>query len=290
MIFTTSESLAVSLERWEWAEYASCALVALGCTGEYIAEFTDCWTAGLKERKDRLAKRSTLLLISALALELMCLVKTNSISGMLIGSLSEKASTAETKAQSALDKAGLAENNASEAFAKSDVAKGASENAQGKADAVAKRAEDIDADLARTQYLLSARSVVDPDSLAEQLKQYKGQTVHFESYNSEPDESLLCGQLLSAARMAEMNVPQDACGRLVQVGYPSTGVVISGPDIPQTLALAQIILHSSNLGPGGVVSGIKAPELRILVGAKPPFMIEQGRRGVKTPKTQSVKP
>lgn len=114
MIFAASDvsSLATSLGRWEWAEYGSCALVALGCTGEYIAEFTDVWSGWIKEKKDRLAKRSTLLLISALALELMCLVKTNSISGMLIGSLSDKAEKADAKAQSAIDKSSLAEHKA----------------------------------------------------------------------------------------------------------------------------------------------------------------------------------
>jgi hypothetical protein len=151
MIFTTSDvsSLAVSLQRWEWAEYGSCALVALGCTGEYIAEFTDCWTGGLKEKRDRLAKRSTLLLISALALELLCLVKTNSISGMLIGSLSEKASTADTKAQSALDKTGLAESKAGEAFAKSNVAKDAAAKAQERVGVVAKEADVIEKQLGK---------------------------------------------------------------------------------------------------------------------------------------------
>jgi hypothetical protein len=152
MIFTASDvsSLAASLGRWEWAEYASCALVALGCTGEYIAEFTDCWTGGLKERKDRLAKRSTLLLISALALELMCLVKTNSISGMLIGSLSEKAGAAETKAQSAFDKSALAESKAGnastlagDALTDSKAAKDVAGEAQEKVGTVAKQADDL---------------------------------------------------------------------------------------------------------------------------------------------------
>jgi hypothetical protein len=158
MIFTSSDvsSLARSLERWEWAEYASCALVALGCTGEYIAEFTVCWTGGIKERKDRLAKRSTLLLISALALELMCLVKTNSISGMLIGSLSEKASAAETKSQSALAKAGIAENKADEAFDKSNLAKDAADKAQRKADAVGKQADKLNRKLLTATTQLAA--------------------------------------------------------------------------------------------------------------------------------------
>jgi hypothetical protein len=82
-----------------------------------------------------------------------------------------------------------------------------------------------------------------------------------------------------------MDVPQDECGRYDAVGNPSIGIVISGPDILQTVALAQILLHTSNLGVGEVVSGIKALELKILVGAKPPFTMGMAR-GVKIPKTQ----
>jgi hypothetical protein len=289
MIFAANDasSLAASLERWEYVEYAACALVAIGCAGEYVAEFTNWCTSGIKESKDRLAKRSTLLLIASLALELVCLVKTSSLSGRLIGSLSDKATNANTKADSALGNSSIAESRseatsivASKALDKSNEAAEAAAKVKDKVEAVDKRAEEIDSDLARTQYLLSGRSVTNPDSLVKQLKQYKGQTVHFGSYNSEPDESLLCGELASAARAAEMNVPEDFCGRLMQVGHLSTGIVISGPDIPQTLALAQIILHTSNLGPGGAVSGIKAPELNILIGAKPRFEMGQAR-GVK---------
>jgi hypothetical protein len=46
--------------------------------------------------------------------------------------------------------------------------------------------------------------------------------------------------------------------------------------------LSRILRSTVDLGPGGVQYGIKAPELTILVGAKPPFRIGQAR-GVKTP-------
>src|SRR2546423_11867501 len=103
MILASSDtsSLAVSLSCWETGEYCACALVALACAGEYIADFTSWFTAGIEERKQRLAKLSTLLLIASLAFELVCLVRTNSLSAQLIGSLSDKATAADTKAQSA---------------------------------------------------------------------------------------------------------------------------------------------------------------------------------------------
>jgi hypothetical protein len=136
MMLTASDasSLAASLERWEWAEYFSCGLVALACTGEYFAEFTDRWTGGIEEKKRRLARGSTRLLIFALALEGVCLFKTNSISGLLIGSLSEKAGAADIKAQSANEKSSLAQNKANEAVTSAG-------EAQEKANNVAKQAE-----------------------------------------------------------------------------------------------------------------------------------------------------
>jgi hypothetical protein len=123
MSLTASDvsSLTRSLSDWEYAEYGACAFVAIACAGEYIADFTDWLTAGDDWRKGQLAKRSTLLLIVSLAVELFCLVQTNSISGQLIGSLSDKATNAATKAQSALDKSGTAEARADGATAKADA-------------------------------------------------------------------------------------------------------------------------------------------------------------------------
>src|ERR1700688_3375181 len=100
-IMADISSLARSLSRWEFSEYVSCAFVAFACAGEYIADFTDWLTAGIEERKKKLAKFFTLVLISSPALKLVCLVRTNTLSGQLIGSLSEKAGAADAKAQSA---------------------------------------------------------------------------------------------------------------------------------------------------------------------------------------------
>src|SRR5712692_8329255 len=104
MTLTTSDvaSLSKSISRWEVGEYICAGLVTVACAGEYVADFKDWFTGGITERKDKLAKRSTLLLIIALSLELICLVRTNIISGMLIGSLRDTAEEADTKARTAL--------------------------------------------------------------------------------------------------------------------------------------------------------------------------------------------
>jgi hypothetical protein len=117
MMFTALDaaSLSKALARWELAEYISCGLVAIACAGEYIAEFTNWLTGGDEESKHRLRKRSTLLLISALAFELVCLVRTNTLSGMLIGSLDKEAGDADDRAKAALANSGIALTQSSNA-------------------------------------------------------------------------------------------------------------------------------------------------------------------------------
>jgi len=117
MIFSAEDvaALSKSLSCWEYAEYVCAFLVAVACAGEYIADFSDRFTGGIEERKRRLAKRSTLLLIAALALELICLVKTNSLSGLLIGSLSDKAEKAEKNAEQAIADSAIAEKQSAQA-------------------------------------------------------------------------------------------------------------------------------------------------------------------------------
>jgi hypothetical protein len=92
------ESLATALSRWEIAEYIFAGLVTVACFGEFVGEFTNWFTDGVEEAKDSIRKISTLALVAALSLELVCLVKTNDLSGRLIGSLGEKAEKAATDA------------------------------------------------------------------------------------------------------------------------------------------------------------------------------------------------
>jgi len=133
MVGSDASSLAQSLSRWEYAEYVSCAFVALACAGEGVAEFTDWLTNGVEDRKKKLAKLSTLVLIASLAAELVCLVRTNTLSGQLIGSLSEKAGIADTKAQSAKITAEQADEKAKKAIADSSTALSQATDALGKA-------------------------------------------------------------------------------------------------------------------------------------------------------------
>jgi len=298
MTITASDvgSLSRSLSRWEVGEYFCAALVTVACAGEYVAEFTNWFTAGVKARKDALAKRSTLLLVASLALELICLVKTNSVSGTLIGSLSDKADNADRKAQSAVDKSSLADSKAGAAASTASTAETAAGKAQEKVGGVAKRAEQIDAGLAQTQYLISARYFPNPNGLTEQLRQFKGQAVSIRSYVGDGEGWGLCTALWYVAHAAEMNATND-CGMSPATIQPFFGISITGPDDKAMESLSKAIGQSGVFG--GASSGPygnapHSPTLVIFVGSKPPFNIGQAR-GVKVPtnkqtKKQSAKP
>lgn len=115
MILTASdvESLSRSLSRWEWGEYISEAFVIIACAGELVADLEASWLT--EERKKHLQRRSTILLVAALSVSLICLVRTNERSGSVIGSLGDKAEDADKKAAKALTDSGTAQRKADEA-------------------------------------------------------------------------------------------------------------------------------------------------------------------------------
>jgi hypothetical protein len=162
MIFTEPNiaSLSKALWWWELGEYVACGLVAVGCAGEYIGEFTNRLTGGDEERKHHLRKGSTLLLVSALALELLCLVQTNIISGRLTGSLAQEAEEADTKAKTALTDSATAltqshaaEDSSKRALGESDTAAASASSAQSLASGARREADSFEKDIvsAKTQ-------------------------------------------------------------------------------------------------------------------------------------------
>ncbi|MGB7231911.1 MAG: hypothetical protein WBD19_09570 [Candidatus Acidiferrum sp.] len=182
MILTPSNvaSLSTSLSRWEIAEYVFAGLVTLACAGEYIADFTTLITGGCEERRKRLAKISTLLLIVSLSLELICLAKTNSLSGMLIGSLSERAEEADEKARRAITDSSTALSQAKDALDKAGAAQGSigkAEDEANKAQASASNASTLargarqEADSFERDIVAAKKQATDAEShLAEALR------------------------------------------------------------------------------------------------------------------------
>jgi hypothetical protein len=131
MTLTPSElaSLNSKLICWERGEYVFALLVAIACFGEYVASFTNWITNGSEKRKESLEKRSTHLLIVALVCELVCLVKTNQLSGKEIGSLNEQSQQALDNAKTALTDSSSAIRRAGEAATTAGIAQGASSKA-----------------------------------------------------------------------------------------------------------------------------------------------------------------
>jgi hypothetical protein len=82
------------------AEYIFEAFVVLACAGELIADLGETWLGD--QRKRHLERRSTILLVAALSVSLICLVRTNELSGNVIGSLGNKADEADRKANTAI--------------------------------------------------------------------------------------------------------------------------------------------------------------------------------------------
>lgn len=215
--------------------------------------------------------------------------RNDALSEQVIGSLDTKAEQASSRASKALSDSETAIAKSGLATIKADAAGDAAGNAQGKVEAVAKRAEQVDAELAQAEYLMSARSVQNRDELAEQLKRrFKGHDIVLMSYRGDQEGWGLCTQLWYIAKAAEMK-PVDQCG-VEDFAIPGvfgnspvsalvSPLAISGPNIQETLDIADLLVKIGRI-PFGTTSGMPNGMLMIFVGVKPPFTIGQAR-GVK---------
>jgi hypothetical protein len=119
-MISTSPDLASLLHRWEIAEYVSEGFVILGCLGELVADLGSNWLG--ETRQKRLERWSTILLVAALTVSLKCLVRTNELSGGVIGSLGTMAEEADGKAKTAIADASTALSLGKDALSKAGVA------------------------------------------------------------------------------------------------------------------------------------------------------------------------
>ena len=204
-----------------------------------------------------------------------------------------EAGDAAKSAKAAHDEADAAQKSSDKALKTSNAAIEAAGRGLGKAEAVAKRAEQVDAELAQAEFLMSARYVQNRDALSSKLtERFKNREVFLRSYVGDQEAWGLCTELWYVTHSAEMN-PVDECGR-AQLEVPmASPLVVSGPDIKETLDIGGMLATVGRVS-GGVISGIKAPRLTIFVGDKSPFRIGQAR-GVKAPtkkqtKKQNAKP
>jgi hypothetical protein len=288
MTLTASEvsSLADTLTKWEYAEYVFTALVVVACLGEYLADFTRVWARGglwaclgpMEDRKDRLAKLSTLVLIAALALELVCLVRTNHLSGLVIGSLDERSNEAMVRSVKALDdstsavtQSGIAQSTSAKAVSQSDTAVVQSGKALKEADSfeedikVAKQqAANAESHLAEAVSMAKAEEAqlgklakeVEPRiltveqqrSLIVELRKFSGRTVDVISYGLDGEGAALATQIISVLSLAGINVRDDRASTVVSGGF-DFGVHVRGPEIEQpfVLEMGRLFSEKGNL-------------------------------------------
>lgn len=273
MTLTASEvsSLAETLTKWEYAEYVFTGLVTLACFGEFIAEFTDWFTGGVEHRKKKLEKASTLVLVGALALELVCLVKTNSLSGKLIGSLSDQSKQAvdsSTKALGdsgkAVEQSGKAKATASEASALAKGAKKEADSFQQDIASAKKQASEAESHLgeavsmakAEEAELLKLAKEVEPRiltvaqqrSITSELRKFSGRTVEVITYGLDGEGAALGTQIISVLATAGVNVRDSRASTVVSGGF-DFGVHVRGPanEQPFVMEIGKVLSEKGSL-------------------------------------------
>ncbi|MGA2135477.1 MAG: hypothetical protein ABSH50_24575, partial [Bryobacteraceae bacterium] len=172
MTLTPSEvaSIARRLSFWEFAGYASEALVALGCFGEYVAEYTQ-WST--EEIRHSLGRRSLLLLIFGISSGLLSLIQTNALSGEVIGSLGDQAKAASETSAKAVRDANAAIGKVKTASDEADSAKRESAKARyaaGQSEALARSAQQNAASLAKDVALVRGQATALSTKLAGALQ------------------------------------------------------------------------------------------------------------------------
>ena len=202
MILASSD-IASSLRHWEWAEYISEGFVILGCAGELFADLGKrCVDRPLLQHIERW---STIVLVIALTVGLKCLVKTNEISGYVIGSLGDEADEADAKAKTAisdsttalaqakdaLTKAGTAQESLGKAETEAKNAQTLAANAFTLSSGARKEADSFERDIvlakeaaAKAEAKLADRTLSDAQvvSIGDELKRFKGQPYTITAY------------------------------------------------------------------------------------------------------------
>ncbi len=155
MAFTFSDisSVVPSLHGWEIGEYVSEGLVIIACAGELIADLGEKWLG--ERRKKHVERWSTLLLVLALAASLKCIMRTNELSGTVIGSLGDMAEQADTKAKTAISDSSTALSQAKDALGKAGKAEEKASAADATALSARHKAAKLDEQLSATKQKLN---------------------------------------------------------------------------------------------------------------------------------------
>jgi hypothetical protein len=170
MVFASSD-VASLLHRWEVAEYVSEGFVIVGCAGELVADF---FTRLPENIRKHIGTWSTIVLILALAIGLKCLIRTNELSGSVIGSLGDKATEADGKAEKAISDSSAAFSQATDALTRA----GKAELSLGKAENEAKDARNA----ASNALTITGNTRKEADSFENDIVSAKTQAAEAESH------------------------------------------------------------------------------------------------------------
>jgi hypothetical protein len=218
MILTASDvsSLSTMLSRWEWAEYIAEGFVVLGCLGELVANLGEKWLG--ERRSKRLERWSTIVLILALMVSLTALVRTNELSGFVIGSLGDRADKADEKARAALEDSANASTEAGEAKSKAEGAKTA-------ADAAETEIKTVQRQVAAVAW----RSISPHDiaAIGSRLKKYKDVRVAIATVADNEEAVSFAGDIFAALKAADWPVLGNGPHVLANLGEQKFGVAVS---------------------------------------------------------------
>jgi hypothetical protein len=222
MILTTSdiESLSRSLSHWEWGEYISEAFVIIACAGEIVADLDRPWLTDA--RKKHIQRRSTILLVAALSVALVFLIRTNELSGNVIGFLGQKAeeaggkareavtdaSTALSLGKDALGKATAAQQSLSKAENEANQAQTAASSALTLARGARQEADSFEKDIASAKEKLADRTLTDArvKLIASKLKQYAGQEYNVTAYWESKESLGFAARINEALQLANWKI------------------------------------------------------------------------------------
>lgn len=291
-------SLTSRIDRWEYAEYACTAFVAIACLGEYIADFTDWWSGNvckcfgdLEHRKERIAKFSTLVLIAALAGELLCVVRTNQLSGELVGDLGDRSEEAFSKSEKALNDSGKAttesekaKTTASSAVVLAGTAKKEADSFERDIKLARKQAAEAESHLSEAVSMAIAEEAelrkleaqVAPRTLnADQMRSvrdhlqiFRGHpAVRVTSYALDGEGAAVATEIISIISSATGVMPLDERASFSVTGGFESGVQIRGPasedrfmsalatEFTSTVKLAPVVINGATFRPGVIRSG-----------------------------------
>lgn len=255
MILLSSE-LASSLHRWELAEYISEGFVIAGCAGELVALIRRI----PKRCREQIVTWSTVILVLALTIGLKCLMKTNELSGMVIGSLGEKAEQADNKAKAAVVDSSTALSQAKDALNKA----GEAQSSLARAEVEAKGAQMA----ASNALTLSSGARKEADSFEQDIKSAKEQAASAESHLAEAlQKAADANRRLGEEESKRAAIEQRIAARRLTAEQKNELISVLKPFAPTMVSLAWT-------GPGGQESADFASDFNdAILGAGIPITV-----------------